>query len=88
MTNDARYTFTVVDPETEEETQVSLVATPYGYNVAGVSLDNQQLMELGVLLIALAGQEVDYNSAFEVLDGFGLADAFLESVNNIIRRMS
>lgn len=39
-----------------------------------ITIDPQQLSELGVLFLGLAGNEVDYSSGGSLLDGFGIPE--------------
>jgi hypothetical protein len=79
-TGDETLFFTVVNPyKPEQEDRVVFVQerTPHGPGPVHFALpnslivDNQQLAELGWLLIALAGKDVDYSSAAELLEGYG-----------------
>ena len=69
--------FTVINPRAEEDsleerTILNLDKTEHGYAVNGLEISSQQLGELGVLFIALAGDDFEVDSAAEMLDGFEL----------------
>lgn len=71
--------FTIIDPANQKETSLHFEKNAQGNLVYlesenGVIIDNQQLYELGVLFIALAGDGVDYDAANELLSGFDISD--------------
>lgn len=69
-------TYTVVDPTNAEETQISI--THYEDKSAAIEIPKKvligqnQLSELGWLLIAMAGGTYDGDDCAELLDGYGL----------------
>lgn len=72
--------YTVVDPFTTSETQFNIEfdkkLTP-GSNIdlkignQKLTLDQQQIAELGFLFLALSGRQYDHDSAWELIDGYG-----------------
>ena len=71
-------TYTVV-PDTgyvEEESEVVLYETGHRVRVcmpSAVLISKQQLGELGVLFIALAGNKCDWDRAAGLIDGYGMS---------------
>jgi threonine dehydratase len=70
--------FSILDRDTLSFEYLNFDKTENGATIslAGskqVKIDNQQLMELGAMLIALGGNNVDFDSASELLDGFSLS---------------
>lgn len=49
-----------------------------------VRIGNQQLMEIGALFIALAGQDVDQDSAIELIEGFNLSMQPIYDFNAVV----
>ena len=77
--NDDTFKFTIVDPETDEESFLEIDFKGVGkaafVRLNGsrtVQIDSQQLMEIAALFLAIAGDKVDFSSADDVLDGLQL----------------
>jgi len=70
--------FTIINPDSSEETPLFVeyngIDEPVILQLGGpaVVIDSQQLAELGALFLALAGTNVDYESADALLEGFEL----------------
>lgn len=68
--------FTIINPINSAE--IKLTFGKVGENTqiliedGGAIIDNQQLYELGVLFISLAGGKVDHDSAIDLLDAFDI----------------
>lgn len=64
--------FTVINPNTEEETRMNIEMNDGNFDINGVLIDTQQLAELGMLFFALANQhgKPDLDSCGELLDGY------------------
>ena len=75
------FIYTIVDPENEgEETKLEVrfngVGKPAGIMLNNFNLtmvDSQQLTEIAALFLAMSGGVVDYSSADELLEGYGLS---------------
>lgn len=70
--------FTIINPINSAETKLTFSKVGENTQIliedGGAIIDNQQLYELGVLFIALAGDGVDYDAANELLNGFDISD--------------
>lgn len=71
--------FTVVDVVDDKDPPISIEDRNPDYVKLTVKdktihIQRQQLMELGALFLSLAGQDVDFDSAYELLDGYGIPD--------------
>jgi len=58
----------------EDADHVAITLDHIGQERHPFQIHRQQLVELGMLMIALAGKADDYESIGELLDGFGLVD--------------
>lgn len=72
--------YTIVDEKTGEEERVNIDIKhdnddqKVALNFPAVApIGRQQLAELGWLLLALAGDNVDHSSGLELIDGYGIA---------------
>lgn len=78
------FRYTLIDAaDSRREVEAGIDIHPDGVRLripANTTIRREQLFELGWLLIALAGEDHDKESAFELIDGFGLeVPAELES---------
>lgn len=72
------YQFTIVDPrDDEQETPVTVYdlkndeAIALLINGQMINISKQQVSEFGMLLLTLAGDNIDFDSHVELLDGYG-----------------
>jgi hypothetical protein len=75
------YTFSVVGYP--KSVQISPSTDDVLIKFGDKRVDRQQLMELGVLFLALAGENVDEDSVFELLEGYGL-DFPVKTIRNML----
>ncbi len=75
--------FTVVEPYTNDEYRIFInfypdfICEPVTIEFPKkVSMDSQQLAELGHLLIALSQHDYDEESIYELIDGYGYSQLF------------
>jgi hypothetical protein len=87
---DKNVRFTVIDPKDTDEYPLDI--SPSGEDfviedaVRGreIPISTQQMGELGVLLLALAGKEWDVDSGIELLDGYGMTETKLAGITHAL----
>lgn len=85
-------TFTVIDSATDTppmerrlrftQLEDGQVGIGFGAELSCMTMDQQQLGELGVLLIALAGKYWDHDAVLDLLEGSGMKGYDLDSLSD------
>lgn len=82
--------FTTIDPKSEVEYAINIASTKdsltFGIDSPEITVDDQQAMELGCLLLAYSAnnKSADVDSIFDMLDGYGFKQ---DELNGIAARL-